>query len=174
MNVLLRALRRLGLYLEIIEVRDRFETAIYRDADVLFLPASGQFKGFIETDLPVVLAGALDGSIVVHGTGSVDVLEGASVRNGMVSADAVTLKGVCSDVGIDVNTLHISETSGVAGDSYIRYNKLEKHLNSDVEGAMNKRKEPRRSSWDRPVHTFNVVQSDTAQIFNSTFPKRAA
>lgn len=108
--------------------------------DVLILPPGSVVEGELHTNMAVVVAGDVEGSINIRGDAKLIILEGASIRNGLVSADIVEISGSATDVGIDVDRLYVSGTGSIQGASKLRYGKLAKHENAPIDGMLQKRK----------------------------------
>lgn len=139
MNGLLKLAQFLGLVEEHV-VSDRTEKM---PSDVLIIPPGAIVEGQIHTNLAVVLAGKMDGSINIRGEAKLLVLENAEVKNGLVSADNVEIHGLAANVAIDVDHLFLSKTGRVEGKSELRYGRLAKHEDAPINGLLQKRKTPR-------------------------------
>jgi len=135
MNLLLRLAYKLGL----IEDRVAFRTLTPLPRDILYIPAGYRVEGQIHTELPVVVAGTMDGSINIRGDADLVILKEGSINNGLVSANFVDVSGSLRNAHIDVCRLFIHDTGKVLGRSQILYEKLGKHPDSQMDATSKKR-----------------------------------
>lgn len=139
MNRLLKLACRLGL----VEAHVTFDSMEDLPNDVLIIPSGSVVEGQLHTNLTVVVAGEMNGSINIKGDASLTILEHAEVRNGLVSANTVEIHGTTRDVAIDVDRVHVSSTGRIEGNSQLRYGKLSKHEDAPINGQIEKRKSRR-------------------------------
>lgn len=136
MNLLLRAAYKLGLIEDIVA----FEKLVPVPNKVMYIPSGAKVEGQIHTELPIVVAGCMEGTLNVRGEGELIVLEKGEVNNGLVSANHVEVHGTVRNATIDVNRLNIAKTGKVVGNNRLRYDKLSKDEDAPIEGQIAKRK----------------------------------
>lgn len=119
--------------------------------DFIRVPAGVTVEGELHTNVRVIVAGTVIGGINVRGEAPIDVLPGAVVSEGLLSADCVNLRGIARDVSIDANNLSISKDGAVVGDSHTLYAKLIKDPDADISGRFGRRATPRDGSVHTPL-----------------------
>lgn len=139
MNIILRMAKKLGL----IEPHDTFDSLESMPRDVLYIPENHLIEGQISTDLAVVVAGRVEGSINIRGDATLTVLETGSINNGLVSAKNAVVDGALRNAQVDVDRLYVSESGKIVGQSEILYAKLGKHDDSQIDAASRKRQNDR-------------------------------
>ena len=135
MNFFIRMCYKLGLFEDVVAFK-RLEPL---PRDILYVPAGYTMAGQIHTDLPVVIAGCVEGSVNVRGGGDIVVLEQGSINNGLVSANYVDLSGALRNAHIDVDRMYVHESGKVLGRSKLLYSKLGKHDDAQVDVSTRKR-----------------------------------
>lgn len=136
-------IRRLALTLRLVEERDVYDKREKVPDDVLIIPRGSHVAGELHTDLEVIVAGTLEGSVNITSTRRVVVLESGMVSSGVISTEELDIYGTVRAVGVDVDRLRMSATGGIEGNSQVRYKKLSTHEDAQINGQLAKRSEDR-------------------------------
>lgn len=158
MNLLLRAAYKLGLVEDIIA----FEKLVPVPNQVMYIPSGARVEGQIHSELPIVVAGCMEGTLNVRGEGELIILDKGEVNNGLLSANHVEVHGTVRNATIDVNRLNISKTGKVIGNNRLRYDRLSKHEDAPIEGQIAKRKTIRDGYVHLARPTVDSVEGDAS------------
>lgn len=151
-------LLKLAVFFGLAEEHEIYDRAVSMPSDVLIIPPGSLVDGQLQTNMSVVVAGEMDGSINIRGDAQLLILEDGEVKNGMVSADYVEIHGVARNVAIDADRVNLLKTGKIEGKSELRYGKLNKHEDAPINGLLQKRKTPRDGFADliqRPVDVIS-------------------
>lgn len=149
LNLFLRAAYKLGLVEDVVT----FEKLVPVPSNVMYIPAGAKVEGQIHTELPIVVAGCMEGTLNVRGDADLIVLDKGEINNGLVSANNVEIHGTVRNARLDVNRLNITKTGKVIGKTQVRYDKISLDVDAPIEGHLSKRK----SSRDGWVHIARPI-----------------
>lgn len=139
MNVFTRILLAIG----ILERHEHFANMrpISIDGEQkLILPKGASFRGNIETDVPVIIAGTFQGSVQTTG-GAVMLLNSGTVQDGTISADLVEIYGSVKSSRIEGQDVEIYEGAHVGYQSKVVFDNLQVHKNARISGSYENRNE---------------------------------
>ena len=160
-GIAVNVLVKLGYKLGLIEDRIAFRKLEPLPKDLLLIPAGATIEGQIHTNMTVVVAGTMDGTINIRGDANMLVLEEGSVNNGLVSANYLEVRGALRNASVDVDRVFVAEKGKILGKSRIRYDKLGKHDDAPISGLLEKRKSARDGFVHIPRPIVDALESDT-------------
>lgn len=117
-------------------------TSVYFEdvpSEKIVIPRGASVQGEIHTNMSVVVAGTLEGTVNIVGNQDLILLEGSEVRDGLVSADRILVKGTLRNSAVDVETLQLPEGGRLEGNNTVRYANIRKHDEAPLNGRFLRR-----------------------------------